>query len=197
MSSKSFACAAVVFLLGLGAGSLWSPLGAYWQSVRYNLAVSNARSENKKHIAKLKETLGVEVGEFAKQFDDMTTFVKNGPIEVWASPDGRFVIRHTGSNETIASDLRCPDIGGAVKELVRHYSFSTGDRSFSCDFGRTIQDSRITDVQFHVIDAKGGELCYLDHDGDGRWDAFRDATHKPSRIYVRDGLCWRPKTRGP
>jgi hypothetical protein len=136
---------------------------------------------------------GEEVAVFVKQFEDMTIRTNTYPIKVCASPDGRFVISPFGIDETIASDLRSPDIGGTVTELVRHYSFSCGGQTYSCDFGRNIDNSKMTTVLFRFTDAKGGELTYLDSDADGRWDGLSDRTREPPIVYERDGLRWKER----
>lgn len=195
MTIRRFAYPMVFFVSGLGAGALWNPICHTLQKQSNSRAVSDVQSENQKFVAEMRETYGVEMAEYVKQFEDMTIRVKEDPLDAWASPDGRFVIRLFGSDETIASDLGYPDIGGAVNELVRHYSFSCGKQTYSCGFGRSIKDSKMTNVQFHFSDAKGGELVYVDDDADGRWDRFVDYTQEPSRAYVRDGLCWKERAR--
>ena len=188
----------VLFISGLGVGVLWSPRGGSSQIMRDNLAVSDVQSENEKYLEKIGEMCGKEAAEFVEQSKDMTIRIKKYPIDAWASPDGRFVIRLFGSNETIASELRYPGRKDAATDsLVRHYSFSCGGQTYSCDFGRSIDGSKITDVQFHFTDAKGGELSYVDSDADGRWDRFIDYAHEPPRFYYRDGLCWKERATAP
>ncbi len=146
-------------------------------------------------MARMGEIYGEEAAEFVKQFEDMTVRIKQCPIDACASPDGRFVIRLFGSEETIASDLRSPDTGGTVKDLVRHYSFSCGGQTYSCDFGRNIDNTKMTNVLFHFTDAKGGELTYVDSDADGRWDGLSDHTREPPTFYERDGLRWKEREK--
>jgi len=187
-----FAYPTIFFVSGLGVGVLWNPICSTLQMQSNSRAVSVVQSENQKFVAKMRETYGVEMAEFVKQFEDMTIHIKINPIDVWASPDNRFVIRLVGSDESIVSDLRYPDKGGAVKELVRHYSFSCDNQSFSCDFGRNIENpKKITEVQFHFTDNNGHELSYVDSDADGRWDKFIDYTQESPKFYKREGLCWK------
>lgn len=154
-----------------------------------------AETQFEKHLEKVGSEFGKEAGEFARQFKNLTIRIKKNPIDAAASPDGRFVIRMFGSNETIASDLRYPDKEGSGGELVRQYSFSSGGRTYLCDFARTTDGSRIIEVQFHIIDQKGGELVYVDSHGDGRWDRFTDYSRSPPKTYVRDGFCWKEITK--
>jgi hypothetical protein len=200
MSIARLACATVLFASGLGVGVLWSPRGGALQT-RDSHAVSDVqsesdvRSEQAKFVARIKEMYGDELAEFASQFEDMTIRIKKYPIDAWASPDGRFVIRLFGSDETIVSELRYPARKGGATELLRHYSFSCDHQTYSCDFVRTTGDSKMTEVQFHRSDAKGGELSYVDLDADGRWDRFNDYTRKPPTFYHRDGLFWKERTK--
>jgi hypothetical protein len=54
----------------------------------------------------------------------------------------------------------------------------------------------LTNVQFHFTDAKGNELCYVDDDGDGRWDRFTEYPKGSSpRSYYRDGLSWKQRAK--
>ena len=195
MTIARLAYAVVFFVSGLGVGMLWSPLGGSSQMPPDSRAVSDVQAENEEYVAQMREMYGEEAAEFVRQFEDMSIRIKEYPIDAWASPDGRFVIRVFGSDETIASDLRYPETGGTVKELVRHYSFSCGDQTYSCDFGRTIEDSKLIEVQFRLTDAKGGELVYEDSDADGRWDRFIDYTQESPISYHRDGLCWKERTK--
>ncbi len=193
MSVTRLACATVLFLSGLGVGAFWCPFRSSPQKVDSG-AVSDPQPEREKFVAKMKEIYGEECGEFVRQFEDMTIRLNKYPIVVSASPDGRFVIRLFGSGELIASDLRCPERGGTLKELVRHYSFSCNGRTYSCDFGRSIEGPKVVNVVFAVTDAKGNpEFSYVDTHGDGRWDRFADYTHKPATFYERDGLCWKER----
>ena len=197
MTITKMTCAVVFFVSGLGVGILWSPFGGISQMPPNSSAVSDVQSENEKYVAKMREMYGEETAEFVRQFKDMTIRIKKNPIDACASPDGRFVIRLFGSDETIASDLRYPDTGETVKELVRHYTFSNGGRTYSCDFGRSINDSKMTKVQFHFTDDRGNEFSYIDDDADGRWDRFTDFTQKPPTFYERDGLNWKERTKAP
>lgn len=183
----------ILFVFGLGLGVLWSPLER--SQTPDNRARSDVRLENEKFVARMREMYGEETAEFVKQFEDMTVRIKQYPIDAWASPDGRFVIRLFGSDETIASDLRYPDTGGTVK-LVRHYSFSSGAQTYSCDFIRNIDNAKMTRVHFGVTDGKGGDLTYMDSDADGRWDRLFDCTREPPTFYERDGLRWKERKNG-
>lgn len=184
MTVSRLAYAVVFFVLGLGVGVLWSPLG--------NRAVSHIQAENDKYVAQMREMFGDGAAEFARQFEDMTIRINEFPIDAHASPDGRFVIRLFGSDETIASEVRDPDsAGGVMKWLVRTYSFSHGDRTYSCNFVRDIDDSEMKSVTFHITDSNGTDLTYKDNDADGRWDGFSDCIQDTSKNYVRDGLCWK------
>jgi hypothetical protein len=156
-------------------------------------AISNA--ELSKYVAELRQKVGEEAAQFEEQFKDMTIRMNEYPLLVSAAPDGRFVINAFGNGETIASDLFSPDKGGAINELVRHYSFSCDKQTYSCDFGRSVKDPKITEVQFHFTDAKGSELVYVDSDGDGRWDRLTDLTQTPPQSYVARGLCWESVTK--
>ncbi len=176
------------FALGLAAGVLWNPRSGSTQAPD-NCAVSQSKCEHEKTVAKMTEIYGKETAEFLRQSEDLTIRIKKNPINAGFSSDGRFVIRLFGSDESIASELLYPH-GKGKAELVRHYSFSCGDKKYSCDFGRSDKDSRVTNVVFNITDVKGGELSYFDSDGDGRWDKFDDLTHQPPRFYKRDGLCW-------
>ncbi|MDZ7620793.1 MAG: hypothetical protein U1E05_27640 [Patescibacteria group bacterium] len=131
------------------------------------------------------------VAEFVRQADEFTIRLKEGPLDAWAAPDGRFVIRLAGSEETIASELQVPDEDGGINEIVRHYSFSHGDRTYSCNFGRDIKGSGLPAVQFHITSTEGWELSYVDSDGDGRWDRFMDSTSGTPQFHRRDGLSWK------
>ncbi len=196
MTIARLACPLVFFASGLAVGVLWSPLGRSSQAPPDSRAVSDARSENAKFLAKMKEIGGPAMAEFARQFEDMTIRIKKNPIDAWASPDGRFVIRLFGSDETIASDLRYPEMDGAVKELVRHYSFSAAGQTWSVDFGRAIKDPKTTNVVFGMTDAKGNQkFSYVDLDADGRWDRFTDYTQEPPKTYVMAGLCWKERAK--
>lgn len=185
----------VTLILGLAAGILWNPIGGTLQMRSNGRAVSDVQSQNQKLVAEMKENYGVEMAEFTKQFEDMTIRIKKNPIDAWASPDGRFVIRLFGSDEWMASDLWYPDEGGATNELVRHYSFSCGKQSYSCDFGRNVKNPEATEVHFSVTDSKGGQLVYMDDDGDGHWDRFVDYTQESPKAYVRDGLYWKERAK--
>jgi hypothetical protein len=183
--------AVVLFLSGLGVGVLWCPCRGS-QRTPDSRVPSYAQPEYEKYVEEMRGTFGEETADFLSQFKELTIHIKKYPIEAWASPDGRFVIRLAGSGELIASELRDPMRKGTT-ELVRHYSFSCGDKTYSCDFARNNKGSRMTNVQFHFVDAKGGGLSYVDNNADGRWDWFTDETHKPPTFYVRDGLCWKER----
>jgi hypothetical protein len=170
MTVARFAYSMVIFVVGLGVGDM--------------------QSENRKFVTQMRETYGKETAEFAEQFEDLTIRFKEYPVDVCAAPDGRFVIRLLGSDETIASDLLYPDRGG-VKSLVRHYFFSNGGESYSCDFGRSIEDSKISSVVFDVAFKGRTKFVYLDSDGDCLWDRFTDLTQEPPRTYIREGLGWK------
>lgn len=183
----------VFFVSGLGFGVFWSPLE------RPNAAdsrdLSDVRSENDEFVERMGELYGEETAEFVRQFEDMTIRIHEFPIDACASPDGRFVIRLFESNETIASDLRHPDTEGTVKQLVRHYSFSSGGQTYTCDFVRNIDTLKVTRVHFSFTDAEGRGLTYMDSDGDGRWDGLSDRTREPPVFYERDGLRWREREK--
>jgi hypothetical protein len=195
MTISRLAYAAVLFGSGVSVGVLWSPLER--SHTRDARALSDVQSANKLLVAEMKEATGFkEIPEFARQFDNMTIRTNTYPIKACASQDGRFVIRVFGSDETIASDLQCPERGGTARELVRHYSFSCNGQTYSCDFGRSIDDSKATNVVFSVSDVKGNvKFSYVDLDADGRWDRFNDYTRKPPTFYHRDGLFWKERTK--
>ena len=190
----------VLFASGVVVGALWSPLGDSLKVSNGGYANSNVPADCDEYLAKLKkdygDTFGDELVEFVKQCEDMTIRINQYPINAWASPDGRFIIRLFGSNDTTASDLYYPDIKkDAPKEWVRYYSFSCGDQVFSCDFGRNIAESKMTNIQFRITNSKLGDIfTYLDDDADGRWDRFIDYTQDTPVYYHRDGLCWKKKT---
>ena len=163
-----------LFVSGLGVGVLACTLATHHAPSRRDS--SDVQSENKKLVAQMKEEYGEETAEFVKQFEDMTIRIKESPINAWAAPDGRFVLRLFGSDDTIASDLWYPNKSVRPKEFVRHYSFSAGGRTWSCDFGRSGDNSKMTEVQFHFTDANGGTMTYVDSDADGRWDKMIDET---------------------
>jgi len=180
---------------GLVVGALWSPFTGSAQVPRSSPSDPDARPATDEDVAKAKAMFGQEAAEFVRQFKDMTIHIRQFPIDLLAAPDGRFVIRRFGTGEIIASELYCPDKGGTIKELVRHYAFSCGGRTFSCDFGRTKDGSKMTNVLFGLEDAKGVKLSYIDSDADGRWDKFSDHSQDPPRLYERDGLSWRERKR--
>ena len=183
----------ICFLFGLGLGALWSPPER--PSAPDKRAPRGVRVENREFVERIGELYGEETAEFVKQFEDMTIRINEPPIDACASPDGRFVIRLFGSDETIASDLFYPDTARPIKAIVRHYSFSSAGKTYSCDIGRNRDNSRVTNVIFSFTDADGGELVYADRDADGRWDSFTDSTRDPSVIYDRDGLCWKKREK--
>jgi hypothetical protein len=191
MSIKRALIAAGFFVTGVAAGVLWSSLRAPTDD-----NVSSASGQNEQNVAKVREVFGEGAAKFVKQFEDLTIRIKKGPIDAQASPDGRFVIRLAGDNETIASELQFPDDTGPVNEVARHYAFSSGNRTYSCDFVRKIGDSSMPNVLFSITDADGRGLSYVDSDGDGRWDRFTDSTAESPRFYRRDGLCWKEKDVG-
>lgn len=195
MITARLALAGVLVLSGLGIGVLWSPLAGSSRVPPNVHDVFAAKSEHEKYVAKMRQLYGVETGVFLKQFEDMNIHVNKYPVDAWASPDGRFVIRVFGNEQTIASDLYYPDRGGEVKDVVREYSFSSGGHTFTCSFARSIKDPKVTEVQFRRIDAKGRESVYVDFDADGRWDKFVDYTQDPPISYRRDGLCWKETAR--
>jgi hypothetical protein len=189
MTITKFAFPLALFVAGLSIGALWSPRGDSSQTPRENQTISDAQLD--KRIAEWKKQIGEEVGEFVEQAKDMTIRVKKYPIDAGASPDGRFIIRVFGNAETMASDLLYPDERGTLKELVRHYSFSCGDQTFGCDFGRSVEDGKMTSILFSCQVKGETTVAYVDLDGDGRWDRFTDYTEMPSRTYEREGLCWK------
>jgi hypothetical protein len=194
-----FAFPVALFVAGLSVGALWSPLSGFWQipeegrDTQRSRAVSDAQLD--KRIAEWREQLGEEVGRFAEQAKDMTIRIKKYPIDAGASPDGRFIIHVFGNAETMASDLLYPGKGDTLTELVRHYSFSCGDQTYSCDFGRSVEDGKMTSILFSCEVKGETTVTYLDLDGDGRWDRFTDYTETPpngySKTYEREGLCWK------
>ena len=107
------------------------------------------------------------MGKFAEQAKDMTIRIKKYPIDAGASPDGRFIIRMFGNTDTMASELLYPGEDGASRELVRHYSFSCGDQTYSCDFGRSVEDGKMTSILFSCVVNGDTTVSYLDLDG--RW----------------------------
>jgi hypothetical protein len=185
------ALAVVFFASGLAIGAWWCPRGGSSRAPG-SLAASEAKSKYESDVAQM-PAMDAESAEFCAQFKDLTSRLTKDPLDARFSPDGRFVIRVRG--EAIASELRypmhCPPLASRT-DLVRCYSFTCGDKTYSCDFSRSIEDPiRITNVQFHVVYAKGGELSYVDSNGDGRWNKFIDYTEKTPKFYVRDGLSWR------
>ena len=195
MTRVRLAYSTIIFIVGLGAGAFCSPIASPSKTPENRpvmvdgSAVSDAKGE------KSPSRVGKEFGEeaekvFLRQFGDMTITIKKDPIDACASPDGRFTIRLFGSDETIASDLRYPDKEGAVKELVRHYSYSNGDARYFCDFGRSIENSKMTSIVFDVAVKERPKFVYVDSDGDGLWDRFTDFTQKPPKTYVREGTGW-------
>jgi hypothetical protein len=183
---------ALTFLLGLGGGVLWSPLassGPVSQDARGPSAIAR---ENEKCVQQMGAMYGKEAARFAKQFEGLTIHIKEYPLDAAASPDGRFVIRLFGTDETIASELYYPVAGAnGVNELVRDYSFSWRDRTYSCYFARSADNSAMNGISFSCTDGKGGELSYLDTDADGRWDTFVDRTNASTKVFVRQGLRWK------
>ncbi len=182
----------VIFVTGLAVGVLWSPLER--PRTFDGRTFSDVQSENRKFVAQTREMYGEDAAQFAKQFENMTIRIKKPPLDAYASPDGRFDIRLFGSDETIASDLYHPDSGSVVKLLNRHYSFSCDGQTYSCDFYRSASDSRMIRIVFNFSDGKGGELLYMDSNADGRWDLFADRSWEPSKVYERDGLCWKERS---
>lgn len=187
-----FISSLICFLSGLGLGALWSPPER--PSAPDKRAPRRVRVEDREFVERIGELYGEETADFVKQFEDMTIRINEPPIDACASPDGRFVIRLFGSDETIASELWHPDRARSAKQLNRHYSFSAGERTYACDIIH-IDNGKVTDVLFSVTDASGAELVYVDRDGDGRWDSFTDSTRDPSVIYERDGLCWEEREK--
>lgn len=189
MTIARLAYPVVFFVSGLVVGVLWSPLGRSSQAPPDSRAVSDEQFE--KRMAEVKKEFGEETEYFLRQSKDMTIRIKEYPIDAWASPDGRFVIRLFGSDETIASDLRQVEGTGGVKALNRYYFFSCGDLAYRCNFTRDIEDSKMYNVVF-AVEVKGEtKFSYVDRDADGLWDWFTDHTQEPSRTYVREGLCWK------
>lgn len=195
MTIAKLTYAVVFFVSGLGVGVLWNPICSTSQMPPDGRVISDVQSRNEKYLAKTREVYGEEAAEFARQFEGMTIRIKEFPIDAWASPDGRFVIRLFGSDETIASDLRCPEKGEAMKELVRHYYFSCGDLAYSCDFARSIRDPKMTNVVFGVSVKGKPTFSYVDRDADGLWDSFIDYTQEPPQSYIRESLCWKRSTK--
>lgn len=178
--------AVLLFALGLGAGVLWSPIH---RQTSIAADASNANFDNQ--VGDLTREFGEETAEFASQFKDLNIRIKRAPIDAAASPDGRFVIRLAGSDETIASDLLYPRGGNAPDALVRDYSFSCDGKTYSCAIERTLDGSKVEKIRFGVTDAKGGELSYIDTDADGRWDKMTDYTQQSPTFYRLDGLSWK------
>jgi hypothetical protein len=194
MAIGKLAYPVVLFVSGLGVGLLWNHLERPHTGDGPNVA--DIKSANEKFVRQMRKMYGEETAEFVKQFEDMTIRTNTHPIKAFAAPDGRFVIRLSRSDETIASDLRYPEKGGIAKELVRHYGFSCNGSTYSCDFGRRIEDSKMTNVLFSVLDAEGNStFSYVDSDADGRWDWFCDYTQEPPKSYDRDGLCWKEREK--
>lgn len=186
---------AVYLCAGIVIGALWSPLGRSKSTTQRTRSDADWRAENERFAAQVREKVGEEMGEFVRQFEDMTISVRQYPFDARASSDGRFVIRHMGDSEWMASDLRSPRDGGVVKELVRNYSFSSGGKKFAIDFGRGVKDPKVTSVVFRCTDAANHGFGYVDHDGDGRWDTFTDYSSESRRAYSRDGLCWKERAK--
>ena len=192
MTTSKLVCPIVFFISGLGVGALWSPFEE--RRVIESPNDASVQAENEELVAQAREMYGDETAEFVKQFEDMTIRIKKAPIDAWASLDGRFVIRLVGNGE-IASDLWYPGEAGvkAPKERVRQYSFSDGNRNWSCAFWRTINNPVVTTVEFCVTDAHGRGLSYVDSDADGQWDRLIDEAGEQPVFYERDGLCWKER----
>jgi hypothetical protein len=196
MKLVRLAYAVVIFLSGLAMGALWSAGCKSAEDRQSGQPMSAAlKPALAREVAKAKELYGEETAQFVKQFGDLTIRIRKYPIDAWASPDGRFVIRLFGSEETVASDLRDPDASGNAKKLVRNYSFSCGGRTYTCDFVRNIANSKMNCVQFHITDSQGRGVGYVDFDADGRWDELIDETEESPRFYYKDGLCWRQRSK--
>lgn len=188
----SYVC---IFFAGAILGVVWT--GLAMSRVQPDRATSGKDSTGQSPRQHMTQLYGEEMSQFASQFDEMTTHVQEYPFNASASPDGRFVIRLFGSEESMASDLRCPDGEGVGTELNRHYYFACGGRTYAVDFGRTEDDSRVTRVQFSCTDGTGSELSYADLDADGRWDVFIHGSDGAKRIYDRDGLSWKARVEAP
>jgi len=153
------------FGIGLSIGVLWSPID--WHKSAVSRSVSDvqpikhldAQSKNREFLEKILENADADTAKFVGQFKDMTIHIKKHPFDAWASPDGRFVIRLDGNDdETMASDLLYPDSAESHEVRNRHYSFSCGNKKYSCDFGYTIDGSRITDTSFSELSHISGRL---------------------------------------
>ena len=179
-------CGILLFLGGLCVGMLWKPLNN-------NTAPNNLASNNKidKLSAAARKEFGEETGRFVDQFKDLSIRIKQYPFNANASSDGRFVIRLGDRDDTIASELIYPGGNKIPDELVRHYSFSCNGKTFSCDFGRSLDGSTLTNVQFHFEDETGHELSYTDSNADGYWDRYTDISRpSPPKFYRTNGLSW-------
>jgi hypothetical protein len=182
--------------VGLAAGLLWSTLSGVSHVPKERQDVVVSESEVAKQMAQVKKDFGEETEEFVRQFRGMTIRIKEYPVDAGASPDGRFVIRMFGREDTIASDLRHPGSGEAPDEFVRFYSYPSTDLTYSCSFARSTEDDSMRNVLFGVNDVNGDpRFSYLDCDADGLWDRFIDCTEEPSKMYARDGLCWKELTK--
>lgn len=189
-------------LLGLvvGIALVWSSHGrpswisAQSQGRRDMSLLPDSESEQ---MSRMGDQFRQETEDFVRQFRDMTIRIRQFPVKVDASRDGRFAISLLESEETIASDLRQIGLGGE-DFLVRHYSFTCGHLHYSFDLGRRSKDSTMAHVFYHVEDMdKGLKYTYADDDADGVWDRFADYTLKPRKEYVRDGICWKEQTKDP
>lgn len=148
---------AIVLVVGLGVGIIWSPI--HRPRKASNRGLSKQEKEDRELVSEMIKAGGEETARFAKQFADMKCLINEYPLQACTSPDGRFVIRLLNSDGTIhseiASDLEYPDNGCAVNELNRHYFFSSGGRTYSLDIGRRVEDSPPTNVLFTFSNDKG------------------------------------------
>ena len=188
---------AVALVLGLAIGMFWTPFACWSQISNGGPGLSDLQSlsdvEFEERMDKVRQKWGQEAEEFVRQFRDMTVRIKQFPVDVEASRDGRFAIRLLGDDETMASDLFEKGIDGR-KELVRSYSFTCHGTQYSFIVARTFADSNVTLVSYRVNDVNGSRFSYGDTDGDGLWDRFADYTQKPAKHYRRDGLSWKEWT---
>lgn len=174
-----------LFLAGVGAGVLWSPIQ------RGSSAGQVAETDFDRLAAEAEEQYGKEVGEFITQFKDLRPVMKREPFLIGASTDGRFVIRTLPNNQLVASELRYPMGKGDSGHLVRHYELKCEGKNWYCAFARSADGTKVLQIHYGVKDDLGHGLTYVDSDADGKWDRLIEETPQGSKFYRRDGMLWR------